>query len=45
VVDATRPASTLLVGGLEVWITATADRLVVEARPRQHPDEARQAPR
>jgi competence protein ComEC len=45
VVDATRPASTLLVGGLEVRITATADRLVVEARPRQHPEEARQAPR
>jgi hypothetical protein len=45
VVDATRPASTLLVGGLEVRITATADRLVVEARPRQQPDEAQQAPR
>lgn len=45
VLPAARPASVVLVGTLAVRITATADRLVVEADARPGPDRAWEAPR
>lgn len=45
VVAALRPGAVLAVGELEVRITATADRLVVEARARPPSDRWREPPR